>query len=61
MVYYQSEFDIPIAQQASLDEAIESLELPAGSSRGRQGRLQIRPSDALSINSVISQGLAAQN
>ncbi|KAM9350770.1 suppressor of tumorigenicity 14 protein homolog [Symphorus nematophorus] len=57
VAYYQSEFDVHESQQASLDEAIESLEPPAGSQQGRQGRVLLRPKDALSVNSVVSQAM----
>lgn len=55
VAYYQSEFDVPVAQQRSLDEAIESLQPPPES--GRHGRLLLKPVDALSVNTVISKGL----
>lgn len=61
VAYYQSEFDIHDSQQASLDEAIASLEVQEGGPDGRQGRLQLRLSDGLSINSFISQGLTARD
>lgn len=57
VAYYQSEFEIPGWQQASLDQAVESLQLLVGGLGGRQGRLQPRPSDGLKVNSVIAQGL----
>lgn len=57
VAYYQSEFEIHVSQQASLDEAVESLELLVGGPDGRQGRLQLRPRDGLTVNSVIAQGL----
>ncbi|XP_073326919.1 suppressor of tumorigenicity 14 protein homolog [Pagrus major] len=53
VAYYESEFDVHVSQQASLDEAIKSLE-PAGSQQGRQGRLLLKPTDALSVTSVVS-------
>ncbi|CAJ1085632.1 suppressor of tumorigenicity 14 protein homolog isoform X1 [Xyrichtys novacula] len=56
VAYYQSEFDVHISQQASLDEAVQSLE-PAGSQSGRHGRLLLKPTDALDVNHVISQAL----
>lgn len=59
VAYYQSEFDVHVIQQDSLDEAIESLE-PEGSQAGRHGRILLRPTDALNVNSVISRGLTAQ-
>lgn len=58
--YYQSEFDVHVSQQASVDEAIESLEL-AGGQQGRQGRMLLRPNDPLRVTSVTSQGLTARN
>uniref|UniRef100_A0A3B4XEE2 ST14 transmembrane serine protease matriptase b n=1 Tax=Seriola lalandi dorsalis TaxID=1841481 RepID=A0A3B4XEE2_SERLL len=57
VAYYQSEFDVPVPQQTSLDEAIESLDPPEGSQQGRHGRVMLRPTDALNVNSVISRGL----
>ncbi|XP_040008541.1 suppressor of tumorigenicity 14 protein homolog isoform X2 [Xiphias gladius] len=57
IAYYQSEFDVPVPQQTSLDEAIESLEQPAGSQQGRQGRMLLKPTDALDVNSVISRAI----
>uniref|UniRef100_A0A3Q3K8R3 Suppression of tumorigenicity 14b n=1 Tax=Monopterus albus TaxID=43700 RepID=A0A3Q3K8R3_MONAL len=39
VAYYQSEFDLPVPQQKFLDEAIESLDSPAESQQGRQGRV----------------------
>ncbi|XP_036960339.1 suppressor of tumorigenicity 14 protein homolog [Acanthopagrus latus] len=53
VAYYESEFDVHVSQQASLDEAIRSLE-PAGSQQGRHGRLLLKPADALSVTSVVS-------
>ncbi|TKS76486.1 Suppressor of tumorigenicity 14 protein [Collichthys lucidus] len=55
VAYYQSEFDVHVSQQASLDEAIASLEPPAGSQPSRHGRILLKPTDALSVNSVVSQ------
>lgn len=57
VAYYQSEFDVHVSQQASLDEAIESLEPPAGSQQGRLGRLLLKPTGALSVNNVVSQAV----
>lgn len=57
VAYYQSEFEIHDSQQASLDEAIESLELPEGGPNGQRGRMQLSPSEGLSVNNVISRGL----
>uniref|UniRef100_A0A3Q4B5H5 Uncharacterized protein n=1 Tax=Mola mola TaxID=94237 RepID=A0A3Q4B5H5_MOLML len=54
VAYYQSEFDVHVSKQARLDEAIESLELSAGNQQGRQGRLVLKQSDALSVNRVVS-------
>lgn len=56
VAYYESEFDVHVSQQASLDEAIRSLE-PAGSQQGRHGRLLLKPADALSVTSVVSGGV----
>lgn len=60
VAYYQSEFDVHVSQQASLDEAITSLEPPAGSQPSRHGRILLKPTDALSVNSVVSRGLTPQ-
>lgn len=60
VAYYQSEFSVPIPQQDSLDKAIESLEPSTGSLKGGKGRALMRPSDGLSVNSVISRGLSTQ-
>ncbi|XP_026189279.1 suppressor of tumorigenicity 14 protein homolog isoform X2 [Mastacembelus armatus] len=57
VAYYQSEFDVPVPQQDSLDEAMESLESLAESQRGRQGRVLLRPTDALTVNSVMSRAI----
>ncbi|KAM7405386.1 hypothetical protein PAMP_012653 [Pampus punctatissimus] len=54
VAYYQSEFELPLPQQNSLDEAIKSLEPPAESQHSRQGRLLLQPTNALSVNSVLS-------
>ncbi|XP_008287075.1 suppressor of tumorigenicity 14 protein homolog [Stegastes partitus] len=55
VAYYQSEFDVPVPQQDSLDEAVESLEPPAESPQGRQGRVLLRPKEVLDVNSVVSR------
>lgn len=57
VAYYQSEFDVPIPQQASLDRAMESLEPAAGAHQGRQGRLLLKPVDALQVSNVISRAV----
>lgn len=57
VAYYESEFNVHVSQQASLDEAIRSLEPPAGSQQGRHGRLLLKPADALSVTSVVSGGV----
>ncbi|XP_027131471.1 suppressor of tumorigenicity 14 protein [Larimichthys crocea] len=57
VAYYQSEFDVHVSQQASLDEAITSLEPPAGSQPSRHGRILLKPTDALSVNSVVSRAM----
>ncbi|XP_044206401.1 suppressor of tumorigenicity 14 protein homolog [Thunnus albacares] len=57
VAYYQSEFDLPVPQQASLDEAIESLEAPAGSQQGRQGRLLLKPTNTLNVNNILSRAI----
>lgn len=55
MAYYESEFDVPVPQQDSLDEAIRSLEPPAESQSSRHGRILLRPKEALDVNSVVSR------
>ncbi|XP_049920397.1 suppressor of tumorigenicity 14 protein homolog [Epinephelus moara] len=57
VAYYQSEFDVHVLQQDSLDEAIKSLEPSAGSQSGRHGRLLLKPTDALNVNNVVSQAI----
>ncbi|CAB1433875.1 unnamed protein product [Pleuronectes platessa] len=57
VAYYESEFDIPVPQEASLDEAIQSLEPPAGSQQSQKGRLLLKPVDALSVNNVFSRAI----
>ncbi|XP_076598173.1 suppressor of tumorigenicity 14 protein homolog [Chaetodon auriga] len=57
VAYYESEFDVHVSQQASLDDAIESLAPQTGSQQGRQGRLLLKPADALSVNNVISRAI----
>ncbi|XP_070696320.1 suppressor of tumorigenicity 14 protein homolog [Pempheris klunzingeri] len=57
VAYYEAEFDLHTSQQAALDEAIESIGPSAGSEQGRQGRLLLKPTDALSVNNVISRAL----
>lgn len=59
VAYYESEFDVPPPQQASLDEAIDSMQLPAGSQEGGKGRFLLKPTDALSVNDIVTQGLTA--
>lgn len=55
VAYYESEFDVPPPQQASLDEAIDSMQPPEGG----KGRFLLKPTDALSVNDIVSQGLTA--
>ncbi|KAM4610158.1 suppressor of tumorigenicity 14 protein homolog [Polymixia lowei] len=57
VAYYQSEFQVPVLRESSLDEAIESLEPSSESHQGRQGRLLLKPASALNVNSVISAAL----
>lgn len=57
VAYYQSQFEVHVSQQASLDQAVESLQLLLGGPDGRQGRLQLRAGDGLSVSSVMAQGL----
>ncbi|XP_059189470.1 ST14 transmembrane serine protease matriptase b [Centropristis striata] len=53
VAYYQSEFDVHVLQQASLDEAIESMD--AGSPAGRS--MGLRPVDALNVRNVVSRAM----
>ncbi|KAK2850911.1 hypothetical protein Q5P01_007187 [Channa striata] len=57
VAYYQSEFNVPIPQQDSVDQAIESLEPTTGSLKGGKGRALMRPDSGLSINSVMSRAI----
>ncbi|XP_039878647.1 suppressor of tumorigenicity 14 protein homolog [Simochromis diagramma] len=57
VAYYESEFDVPPPQQASLDEAIDSMQPPAGSQEGGKGRFLLKPTDALSVNDIVSQAI----
>lgn len=59
MAYYQSEFDVHVSQQASLDDAMESQQQQAEAQQGRQGRVLLKPDDPLSVSSVISKGQSA--
>uniref|UniRef100_A0A3Q3C994 ST14 transmembrane serine protease matriptase b n=1 Tax=Haplochromis burtoni TaxID=8153 RepID=A0A3Q3C994_HAPBU len=59
VVYYESKFDVPVPQQTTVDQAIESLEPPAESEWSQQGQGLLKPSDTLNISSIISQGLTA--
>lgn len=61
VVYYQSEFEIHVSQQASLEAGMESMKQVVVRPDGQQGRLQLRPSDGLSVSSIISQGRAAHD
>ncbi|XP_039656436.1 suppressor of tumorigenicity 14 protein homolog [Perca fluviatilis] len=57
VAYYQSEFDVHVLQEDSLDQAVQSLQPAAGSQPGRHGRLLLQPSDALTVNNVFSQAI----
>lgn len=58
VAYYQSEFDVHVSQQDSLDEAMESLQPPTGGHQGRQqGRVLLKPTNALDVNSVVSKAI----
>lgn len=59
VAYYQSEFDVHVSQQASLDDAIECQQQQAEAQQGRQGRVLLKPGNPLSISSVISKGQSA--
>ncbi|KAL6119000.1 st14 [Pungitius sinensis] len=54
VAYYQSEFDVHLLQQASLDAAVESLEVKG---QQRRGRVLLRPSDALVVNNMVSRAI----
>ncbi|XP_029292173.1 suppressor of tumorigenicity 14 protein homolog [Cottoperca gobio] len=54
VAYYQSEFDVHVLQQETLDKAIESLD-PAAQ-QGRQGRF-LKRVDALNVNNVVSRAI----
>ncbi|XP_075932485.1 suppressor of tumorigenicity 14 protein homolog [Anarhichas minor] len=56
VAYYESEFDVHVLQQASLDEAVESLE-PGTGSHQKHGRVMLIPTDALNVNNVISRAI----
>ncbi|XP_056129935.1 suppressor of tumorigenicity 14 protein homolog [Lampris incognitus] len=54
VAYYQSEFEVPVVKEVSVDKAIESL---AEVEVGQQSRLLLRPTDSLDVNSVVSGAL----
>lgn len=60
VAYYQSEFELPEVQQDALDEALASMDPPPGDpgeyQEGRQGRLLMKPTGALNVKHVRSQG-----
>uniref|UniRef100_H3CA45 ST14 transmembrane serine protease matriptase b n=1 Tax=Tetraodon nigroviridis TaxID=99883 RepID=H3CA45_TETNG len=55
VAYYQSQFEVHVSQQASLDEAVQSMQLLLGDPDGHKGRLQLRPADRLSVSNVMAQ------
>ncbi|CAN9515311.1 unnamed protein product [Ophioblennius macclurei] len=57
VAYYQSEFDVPIPQQTSLDQAIESLEPPTDAQHSGRGRILLQPTDALQVSNVTSRAI----
>ncbi|XP_030589845.1 suppressor of tumorigenicity 14 protein-like [Archocentrus centrarchus] len=57
VVYYESEFDVPVPQQTSLDEAIGSVEPPTGSQWDQQGQGLQKPTDTLNISSITTQAI----
>ncbi|XP_072305550.1 suppressor of tumorigenicity 14 protein homolog isoform X2 [Eucyclogobius newberryi] len=58
VAYYQSEFSIPDSQNASLDEAMESLQQsPTGKTRGSHKPVLIPPKNALQVKKVISAAI----
>ncbi|XP_062283383.1 suppressor of tumorigenicity 14 protein homolog [Scomber scombrus] len=54
VAYYESEFELPVPQQDSVDKAIESLE-PAAGSHSSRGRQMLKPTDPLNVNSFVSR------
>ncbi|MEQ2209775.1 hypothetical protein XENOCAPTIV_003831 [Xenoophorus captivus] len=58
VAYYESEFELPAPQEASLNEAIQSLEPLTGSLQVQRGRLMLNPTNALTVRSVSSGGLS---
>ncbi|XP_047221815.1 suppressor of tumorigenicity 14 protein-like isoform X2 [Girardinichthys multiradiatus] len=57
VAYYESEFELPAPQEASLNEAIQSLEPLTGSLQVQRGRLMLNPTIALTVRSVSSGAL----
>ena len=55
MAYYLSEFEVPRPLEDDVDEAIGALVVTEGGQQGRMGR---RPVSSLSMNNVISGGIA---
>ncbi|XP_077462845.1 suppressor of tumorigenicity 14 protein homolog [Stigmatopora argus] len=55
--YYRSEFDLPHAEQASVDAAVSSLEMTAESQRTRRGRVLLKPNHALNVDSVVTRAI----
>ncbi|CAL8369925.1 unnamed protein product [Lota lota] len=53
VAYYQAEFSLPEPRLPSLDQAMESLEQPEGE-KVRQGRIQMRPMNSLSVNYMVT-------
>ncbi|KAL3975054.1 hypothetical protein ACER0C_023680 [Sarotherodon galilaeus] len=57
VVYYESEFDVSVSEQTTVDQAIESLEPSAESEWSQQGQGLLKPSDTLNISNIISQAI----
>lgn len=57
VAYYQSRFEVPVSQQASLDQAVQSLQQQQQPLGGPDGRQQRRPAGGLSVSGVVAQGL----
>ncbi|XP_057685588.1 suppressor of tumorigenicity 14 protein homolog isoform X2 [Corythoichthys intestinalis] len=55
--YYRSEFEVPVAEQASVDAAVQSLEMAAGSQQSQRGRVLLKPKHALNIDSVVTRAI----
>uniref|UniRef100_A0A3P9I1T8 Suppression of tumorigenicity 14b n=1 Tax=Oryzias latipes TaxID=8090 RepID=A0A3P9I1T8_ORYLA len=57
VAYYHSEFEIPVSQQASLDEAIKTLEPSEDKMLEVKGRMTFYPKSSMSISHILSGAL----